>query len=104
MDRNVQGICKVADEEGFTEIARLFRGVAAIEKHHEERYRALLDNVKQEKVFKKDAKCSGFAVTADIFTPAERPPIPARSVTIPRPISSSTLKLIKDYEKLRQIL
>lgn len=47
---------KVADEEGFTEIARLFRGVAAIEKHHEERYRALLDNVKQEKVFKKDAE------------------------------------------------
>ncbi|NMA36804.1 MAG: rubrerythrin family protein [Papillibacter sp.] len=47
---------KVADEEGFTEIARLFRGVAAIEKHHEERYRALLDNVKQEKVFKRDAE------------------------------------------------
>ena len=47
---------KVAREEGFTKIARLFEAVAKIEKEHEERYRLLLANVKDEKVFKKDEK------------------------------------------------
>ena len=42
-----------ADEEGFHELAEQFRGVAAIEKHHEERYRALLHNVEAAEVFKK---------------------------------------------------
>ena len=42
-----------ADAEGFPEIARRFRGVAAIEKHHEERYRALLHNVEMAEVFAK---------------------------------------------------
>lgn len=45
---------EVADEEGFTKIAEAFRGVAAIEKRHEERYRALLENVEQGKVFKRE--------------------------------------------------
>ncbi len=44
---------KVADEEGFHELAEKFRGVALIEKHHEERYRALLKNVENNEVFKK---------------------------------------------------
>ena len=44
---------KVADEEGFPELAEKFRGVAAIEKHHEERYRALLANVETKQVFEK---------------------------------------------------
>ncbi len=44
---------KTADEEGFHELAEKFRGVAAIEKHHEERYRALLRNVETKKVFEK---------------------------------------------------
>ena len=44
---------KTADEEGFHDLAKKFRGVAAIEKHHEERYRALLKNVKAQEVFKK---------------------------------------------------
>ncbi len=44
---------KVADEEGFHELAEKFRGVAEIEKHHEERYRALLKNIENEEVFKK---------------------------------------------------
>jgi len=43
-----------ADEEGFPEIAAQMRGVAAIEKEHEERYRKLADNIKNDKVFKKD--------------------------------------------------
>ena len=44
---------RVADEEGFHELADKFRGVAAIEKHHEERYRALLKNVETAAVFEK---------------------------------------------------
>ena len=47
---------KVAQEEGFTKIARLFESVAKIEKEHEERYRLLLANVKDEAVFKKGEK------------------------------------------------
>ena len=42
-----------AEEEGFTALARQFRAVAAIEKAHEERYRALLSNVELQKVFEK---------------------------------------------------
>ena len=42
-----------ADEEDFHELAEQFRGVGAIEKHHEERYRKLLANVEEKKVFEK---------------------------------------------------
>ena len=45
---------KTAEEEGFDEIARLFRGVGEIEKHHEERYLKLIDNIDNNLVFKKD--------------------------------------------------
>ena len=45
---------KTAREEGFDHIAYLFEGVAKIEKEHEERYRKLLSNVKEELVFSKD--------------------------------------------------
>jgi rubrerythrin len=45
---------KEAKEEGFDDIAKLFEGVAAIEKEHEERYRKLLENVKGDLVFSKD--------------------------------------------------
>ena len=44
---------KEAEEEGFTRLAYQFRAVAAIEKSHEERYRALLNNVEMQKVFEK---------------------------------------------------
>jgi rubrerythrin len=47
------GFAKTAEEEGFTELANKFRMVAAIEKSHEERYRALLHNVEAQEVFKK---------------------------------------------------
>ncbi|MCD8331433.1 MAG: hypothetical protein LUB63_02730, partial [Oscillospiraceae bacterium] len=46
-------MAKDADEEGFHELAEQFRGVAAIEKAHEERYRALLHNVEAKEVFEK---------------------------------------------------
>ena len=47
------GFAKTAEEEGFYELAAKFRLVAAIEKHHEERYRALLKNVETLQVFEK---------------------------------------------------
>ena len=47
------GFAKVAEEEGFTRLAYQFRAVAKIEKAHEERYRALLNNVEMQKVFEK---------------------------------------------------
>ena len=47
------GFAETADKEGFPELAAKFRMVAAIEKHHEERYRALLNNVETAKVFEK---------------------------------------------------
>jgi len=45
---------KVAEEEGFDEIARTFREIAEVEKYHERRYLKLFDNMKQGKVFKRD--------------------------------------------------
>ena len=44
---------QVAEEEGFTKLAYQFKQVALIEKSHEERYRALLNNVEMQKVFEK---------------------------------------------------
>ena len=48
-----EGFAKTAEEEGFKELAQKFRMVGAIEKHHEERYRALLKNVETAAVFEK---------------------------------------------------
>ena len=48
-----EGFARTAEEEGFAELAAKFRLVAAIEKQHEERYRALLRNVEAQEVFKK---------------------------------------------------
>lgn len=45
---------KVADEEGFPAIATVFRKIAEVELHHEKRYRKLLENINNDKVFKKD--------------------------------------------------
>ncbi len=48
-----KGFAETAEKEGFSELAEKFRMVAEIEKHHEERYRALLKNVEMQEVFKK---------------------------------------------------
>ena len=48
-----EGFAKTADEEGFHELAAKFRAVGEIEKHHEERYRALLKNIETAQVFEK---------------------------------------------------
>ena len=50
-----EGFAKTAEAEGFKELAAKFRMVAAIEKHHEERYRALLKNVESQEVFNKSS-------------------------------------------------
>lgn len=49
-------MAKDAEEEGFTALAAQFRGVAKIEKSHEERYRALLNNVENDTVFAKEGE------------------------------------------------
>ncbi|MBQ1467033.1 MAG: rubrerythrin family protein, partial [Solobacterium sp.] len=48
-----EGFTVTAEQEGFPELAAKFRMVAAIEKHHEERYRALLKNIEMQQVFEK---------------------------------------------------
>ncbi len=50
-----QDFAKDADKEKFPEIAKVFREIAKVEAHHEKRYRDLLKNVKEKKVFKKDS-------------------------------------------------
>ncbi len=50
-------MAREADEEGFHEIAEQMRGVGAIEKEHEERYRKLLKNIEDAVVFSKDGDC-----------------------------------------------
>ena len=45
---------RVAREEGFSEIADIFKEIAEVEEQHEKRYRKLLKNIKEDKVFKKD--------------------------------------------------
>ena len=50
-------MAREADEEGFHEIAEQMRGVGAIEKEHEERYRKLLKNIEDAVVFSKEGDC-----------------------------------------------
>ena len=50
-----EDFAKTAEKEGFPELAKKFRLVAAVEKHHEERYRALLNNVETKQVFEKSS-------------------------------------------------
>jgi rubrerythrin len=45
---------RVADEEGFGEIATVFREIAEVEEEHEKRYRALIGNIENNRVFKRD--------------------------------------------------
>lgn len=48
------GFAKVARQEGFKEVADSFKQIGEVEEHHEKRYRALLNNIKNNSVFKKD--------------------------------------------------
>jgi len=49
-------MAREAKEEGFEKIAKMFEGIAKVEKGHEERYRELLRNIEQDKVFKREGK------------------------------------------------
>lgn len=49
-------MAKQAQEDGFPEIARVFEGIGKIEKRHQERYKALLKNIEEKKVFEKSDK------------------------------------------------
>lgn len=49
-------MAKEAQEEGFTRLSKLFELVGSVEKHHEERYLKLLDNLEKDKIFKRDTE------------------------------------------------
>jgi len=49
------GFAEIAEQEGFMDVAKTFRSVAKVEAYHERRYRKLIANIEQGKVFKKDA-------------------------------------------------
>ena len=73
------GFACTADEEGFPEVARTFRGIATVEKRHETRYRKLLDNVKNKSVFKKRQqvawKCRVCGMIVESDTAPEKCPV-----------------------------
>ncbi|MEM3700861.1 MAG: rubrerythrin family protein [Candidatus Bathyarchaeia archaeon] len=70
---------EIADEEGFAEAARTFRMVAKVEAYHERRYRKLLANLEQGKVFKKDSsvmwKCRNCGYVFENDEAPERCPV-----------------------------
>ncbi|MBQ3492831.1 MAG: rubrerythrin family protein [Clostridia bacterium] len=70
---------KTAREEGFEDIAKLFDGVAAIERQHEEKYKELLEQVKNKKVFESQQEtwwqCSNCGHRHKGFTPPEKCPV-----------------------------
>ena len=59
-----KGFAETAREEGFEDIAKLFEATASIEKVHEERYLALAENIKADRVFKKDEEIVDTSTTA----------------------------------------
>lgn len=74
---------RVAREEGFQEIADVFEAIAVAEKQHEERYLALLNNIKEDKVFKKAQpvkwKCRNCGYVSEGIEPPEKCPACAHS-------------------------
>ena len=90
------GFAKTADEEGFHALAQRFRLVAAIEKHHEERYRALLHNVEMAEVFAKSEVKVWECRNCGHIVIGEKPRRFAPPATIPRAILKFTQKTIKE--------
>ncbi len=90
------GFAKTADEEGFHELAQRFRLVAAIEKHHEERYRALLHNVEMAEVFAKSEVKVWECRNCGHIVIGEKAPEVCPPATIPRAILKFTQKTIKE--------
>jgi len=73
------GFAEVAEEEGFKDVAMTFRMIAKVENYHERRYRKLLANIEQDKVFKKDApikwKCRNCGYIHEDSEAPERCPV-----------------------------
>ena len=92
------GFAKTADEEGFHELAQRFRLVAAIEKHHEERYRALLHNVETAQVFAKSEVKVWECRNCGHIVVGEKAPEVCPPATIPRATLKFTRKIIKEKE------
>ena len=97
-----EGFARTAEEEGFPELAARFRLVAAIEKHHEERYRALLRNVETAEVFKKsEVKVWGMPQLRPHRRRHRRPGKSAPPAPIRRVTSRSTPRTTDAYKKPR---
>ncbi|MBS3748509.1 MAG: rubrerythrin family protein [Candidatus Thermoplasmatota archaeon] len=65
---------KIAEEEGFPEIAHSFRNIAKVEAQHEKRYRTLLGNVKKDKVFKRNKPMKWKCRNCGFIYEGEEPP------------------------------
>ncbi len=87
-------MAKEAEEEGFPELARKFRGVAKIEKAHEERYVALLNNLKKKKYSRKTTRRCGNAATADLSYSLKKRLRSAQCAIIQNHSSKYTFKII----------
>lgn len=65
---------RVAEEEGFKNIAVIFKTIAKIEKHHEERYRKLYQNIEEGKVFEREGKVFWKCRVCGLIHESKRPP------------------------------
>ena len=93
---------KTAEEEGFPELAARFRLVGAIEKHHEERYRALLRNIEMAEVFaKSEVKVWECRNCGHIVVGTQAPEV-CPTCNHPRATLKSTRKIIDDGEPPRK--
>ena len=86
---------KVAKEEGFTKIARLFEAVAKIESEHEERYRICLQILRMRRCLRRTRRSSGSAATAAMSVNRRRRPRSVPSAIIRRRISNSSRRIIE---------
>ncbi len=74
----------IAEKEGFPEIARRIRAIAIAEKHHEERYKKLLKEIKENTVFKKDKKVYWVCKKCGYIHEGEEPPEVCPSCSHPK--------------------
>jgi rubrerythrin len=66
---------RVAEEEGFKQIAVVFKTIAKIEKHHEERYRQLYQNLEEGKVFEREGKVTWKCRVCGFLHESTKPPM-----------------------------
>jgi rubrerythrin len=68
------GFANVADEEGFPEVAAVFRNISVAEKQHEKRYVDLADNIEKGQVFKRDADVKWRCINCGFIYEGKEPP------------------------------